>query len=389
MRIAIVVHYFEKHGGFRVMSKLANHWIESGNDVTFIASAASPLPHYPTRAEVIWAGPLGGKSIRSSKRLYPAGLPGRTASLTIPLTLALRRHASQFDAVIVDRTQTAWAAYFAGCSNKTVYYIQAYEPEYFSTYNSRMRQRVLSYISRKSYDLPFGHVVNSPVYCSYPDLRVLEMIPPGIDLELFHPRTSHDGWSNRPIRIGCIGRCETIKGTREALDGIAIAISRGLSAELHIADFGAADHPLLHHPATRIIKPTSDTELAAYYRSLDVMVAVPNVQLGAPHYPVMEAMASGVPVITTGYMPATPENAWFVPINRPDAIADRLFEMQVQTTLREQKVLLGIEATKDFSWERISSRFHSFLENRLLKTAKGGIRSDTATASNRVSKKAA
>ncbi|WP_341479706.1 glycosyltransferase [Clostridium algidicarnis] len=68
--------------------------------------------------------------------------------------------------------------------------------------------------------------------------------------------------------------------------------------------------------------PDGDDNLADYYRNLDILVAPGHIQLGAIHYPVIEAMACNVPVITTGYYPANDENSFIVPVKRPDKIAE-------------------------------------------------------------------
>jgi len=43
------------------------------------------------------------------------------------------------------------------------------------------------------------------------------------------------------------------------------------------------------NPACVVVVPGNDTELADYYRSVDILIAPGTVQHGAPHYPVMEA----------------------------------------------------------------------------------------------------
>ena len=59
-------------------------------------------------------------------------------------------------------------------------------------------------------------------------------------------------------------------------------------------------------------KPNCDSELADYYRSIDILIAPSFLQLGAYHYPVIEALACGTAVITAGYLPGNKYNSWIL-----------------------------------------------------------------------------
>ena len=95
------------------------------------------------------------------------------------------------------------------------------------------------------------------------------------------------------------------------------------------------------------------------------MVAPGTVQLGAPHYPVLEAMACGIPVITTGYMPASRENnnAWIVPIADADSIAQAILEAIEAPHLREKRKQKGLEDIQKFSWQAVAKIFLDLFEN--------------------------
>jgi glycosyltransferase involved in cell wall biosynthesis len=81
------------------------------------------------------------------------------------------------------------------------------------------------------------------------------------------------------------------------------------------------------HDRVEILTPASDTELSNFYREIDVLIAPGIVQLGACHYPVIEAMACGTPVITTGYYPADSTNSWIVPVKDSHAIANSVIDI--------------------------------------------------------------
>ena len=129
---------------------------------------------------------------------------------------------------------------------------------------------------------------------------------------IFFPKNSKIENPNQKLILGCIGRIQKIKGTHLVLDAFRKLKQKHKQVELHIA-FGNKD--LENEEGIKIIQPNGDKDLAAFYRSVDVIIAPGTVQLGAIHYPVLEAFASGTSVITTGYSKADRTNSFIVPIN--------------------------------------------------------------------------
>ncbi|MGL4567899.1 MAG: glycosyltransferase, partial [Fusobacteriaceae bacterium] len=106
-----------------------------------------------------------------------------------------------------------------------------------------------------------------------------------------------------------------------------------------------------------LVKPDGDNNLADYYRSLDVLVAPGHIQLGAIHYPVIEAMACNVPVITTGYYPANEENSFIVPIKSPEKIAEELEKIYYNYEIAYNKAKEAQKNIDEFSWDRVADKF--------------------------------
>jgi glycosyltransferase involved in cell wall biosynthesis len=130
--------------------------------------------------------------------------------------------------------------------------------------------------------------------------------------------------------------------------------ARGAPVELHVAFGGVADE-LRRLPGLRVVVPANDTELAAFYRSLDVMLAPGLIQLGAPHYPAMEAMACGVPLVTTGYMPADADNSWLVPVAHTGAIVAAVGAILADPEEARRRAARGLEAMRPFAWARVAA----------------------------------
>lgn len=165
-----------------------------------------------------------------------------------------------------------------------------------------------------------------------------------------------------PWTVGTIGRHEPTKGTKYVLEAFEKLAAIDANVHLKVA-FGNLPSEWSHE-RVEIVVPQNDRELAEYYRSVDVLVAPGTVQLGACHYPVLEAMACGTPVITTGYIPADSSNAWIVPVCDSSAIVDALLDIRATApqTL-EAKLTSAAEAITSFEWSRVAENFLSHFED--------------------------
>jgi glycosyltransferase involved in cell wall biosynthesis len=108
------------------------------------------------------------------------------------------------------------------------------------------------------------------------------------------------------------------------------------------------------------VVPRNDRELGEYYRSLDVLLALCTQQHGAHHYPVLEAMATGVPVVTTGYTPATRSNSWIVGAGHVEA-AQALGEVWCQEAEARARSDRARVAIKGYAWDVVAKRFLDLL----------------------------
>jgi glycosyltransferase involved in cell wall biosynthesis len=288
---------------------------------------------------------------------------GNALSIYLRMTLALRRIAASYDMVLANHSMTALPVALATASGtKRFYYVQAYETEYYELENG-IKAKILSFLSALSYRLPLRQIANSPIYIGYRGIKASSWVPPGIDSSLFYRRRSSpffrkDGsWT-----VGIIGRREPSKGTRYALDAFEKLAAIDPRVKLKVA-FGNLPDDWSHERA-EVVVPKNDAELADFYRSVDILVAPGTVQLGACHYPVLEAMAVGTPVITTGYLPANAENSWLVPIKNAEAIAAAMQEIaEGDVSNMQRKLDNAALAIKDFYWEEVAQRFLEIMKS--------------------------
>jgi glycosyltransferase involved in cell wall biosynthesis len=347
VRILIPILGFARTGGYRVLSELASAWIAGGHDVSFLVPDSSEEPYFPTQGRILWAGRRGAVSTQRSGREKPSW-----HYHLLVLFSALRRIGREYDVILANHSLTAWPVALARCGDASkLYYIQAYEPEYYAGERT-LRGYILAVVTALTYHLRLVRIVNAPVYFRYRNLRATHCVPPGIDLSIFSPGPDREARQPGEVVIGCIGRREKYKGTEYVLHAFEALCQRDGRFRLRIA-YG---HPLegWRHERSELVMPRNDPELAAFYRSLDILVAPGTVQHGAPHYPVLEAWACGIPVVTTGYMGASAQNAWMVKNADAASICEAVLDIVSQPSEARNRCQEGWKRAQAHAWDNVS-----------------------------------
>ena len=354
MRIIIPILGFGRAGGYRVLSQLANEWVKKGHEVDFLCPNSSDEPYFPTYAGILWVDSAG----KISKVHLVTSRPSGWYHLK-SLYRGLNVIGAKYDIIFANHSLTAWPVSLASCDKaRKFYYVQAYEPEYYIS-TKTIRGYLLAVISALSYHLPLNRIVNAPIYFRYKNLRATQFVPPGLDLNIFKPvEINKNLVGAKNITIGCIGRHEPEKGTILVLRAFQELYKRYARFLLRIA-YG--NLPLnWKHEKCEVVIPNNDEELADYYRGLDILVAPGTVQHGAPHYPVLEAGACGVAVVTTGYMGANLETAWIVRNKDVNSIIGAIYKMIFSDNLRIDKILKFSSEAQNYSWGQVSSKMLDF-----------------------------
>lgn len=347
MKILVPIIGFGPSGGFRVLSRLATEWQRAGHAVTIVTPVGTAPPYHPTEAAIRWVGPWGPVLATAPPDAGPARLQGIRNVASV--WNGVRQLGAGHDVILANHCLTSWPIWLGGATRaQRFYYIQADEAE-----NYRMEGHpVKALLARGSYALPFAQIVNAPVYPVVAPDTVL--VPPGIDLDVFTPKPApRDFGDGAPIVLGTIGRHEPSKGTRYALAAFEALAASDPRYRLSVA-YGNLPEGWSHQGAA-IHVPRGDAELAAWYRSVDILLAPGTVQHGAPHYPVMEALASATPVVTTGYMPADAGNSWLV-ANRDSAAIAAAVRGLVADPGYHARVEAGRRAIAAFAWPAVAAR---------------------------------
>jgi glycosyltransferase involved in cell wall biosynthesis len=182
------------------------------------------------------------------------------------------------------------------------------------------------------------------------DVHKIIVTPYGVDSERFRPRTTPkcDG----VFRVLFVGQIGQRKGMSYLLK--AYQLFRKRDSELHVVG-SYVPGSQVYAPYFTLYRHTEHVpqqDLPALFQDADVFV-FPSLIEGMPLV-VLEAMACGLPVITTTHGPGDilrdGVDGFFVPIRDPEAIAARLEQLYLDPALREQMGRNAREQAARHSW---------------------------------------
>lgn len=348
--IPLVVN-FGSQGGYRVLSQLANNWMKMGHEVNFLVYKDFTKPYFPTQASMIKYNEFGDivdiTEVKNNLKILG----------TLQLRWAMRKALDVLEADVVLATQcfTAGPVWKSKINAKKFYYIQAYEPEFYS--GKKLKDFIYKNLAKNSYNYPLKKIVNSEMYFDYKEIKTNRVVYPGLDFNVFYPKTDALVKKSKYI-IGTIGRLEKIKGTQYIIEAFEILRKKyGEQIELHIA-FGNSEWS--DFDGVKLIKPNNDSELGDYYRSVDIYVCASTFQLQAVHYPVIEAMSCKTVLITTGYYPADENNSYLVKIKDKNPIVDKVEEIIGYPDEAEQKAKNALKDINQFDWINVSQKMITY-----------------------------
>lgn len=224
-------------------------------------------------------------------------------------------------------------------------------------------------------------LVTSPNYVvSSPELVRLAnrcfVLPIGVDVERFAapPRTRPD----RPTLL-FMGRHRYYKGLGDlikAMPEINADLIVGGDGPMRAAWEAAADElGLIASGQVRFIGNVPDDDLPGLYRSVDIFVLPANARSEAFGIVLIEAMAAGLPCVTTelgtgtSYAVLDGVTGLVVPARTPPALAEALNRLAADDSLRERMGAAGqARARREFQLEAMVDRVEAVYKYALNKT---------------------
>jgi D-inositol-3-phosphate glycosyltransferase len=216
------------------------------------------------------------------------------------------------------------------------------------------------------------------------DARKIHIVPPGVDLSLFHPiplEVAQDFIGQAPDHrmILFVGRMDPVKGLDTLMRAMAIVVERDPqwqeNACLCVVGGDAADDPaLMDAEMARIdrlrhelgltgtvtfLGPRSQQELPYYYGAAQVVV-VPS-RYESFGLVALEAMACGTPVIASNVgglatLVRDGRTGFLVPDGDAEALAAKLLPLLSDPALRSALGSHGIATAEAYGWPTIAER---------------------------------
>jgi len=224
---------------------------------------------------------------------------------------------------------------------------------------------------RAGFALADGYTVSSErlraIYATQPDLPAPDaVISDGVDTDRFSPRQAERA-ADAPFALGWVGNSAwgkqsggyDVKGFTRLFE----PMMRFLAASGHAVEAKVAD------PQVRRI---SFEEMPDFYRQLDIFVCTSSIE-GTPN-PVLEAMACGIPVVSTdvGIVPEVfgdLQKRFIVDDPDPVKFADAVAELLRNKSLRAAIGRENRQQASNWSWEHKTAAWWPFWQSVALRAS--------------------
>lgn len=215
------------------------------------------------------------------------------------------------------------------------------------------------------------------------------IVPPGVDTSRFYPIPSDEAKEYIGVppcerMLLFVGRIEPLKGIDTLIQ--AIAIMRKMGVFVCLSVIGGEPNPSVETENTEMVRLKEMCEQAGlsdlvtflgkrgqdtlpYYYSAVEAVVVPS------HYEsfgmvALEAMACGAPVVASqvgglAYLVKDGETGFTVPVDDPQALAERLALLINDQSLRQRLGRQAAQAAREYAWENIADRIINVYQDLL------------------------
>jgi phosphatidylinositol alpha-mannosyltransferase len=209
-----------------------------------------------------------------------------------------------------------------------------------------------------------------PIYYGVRRAKVI-VIPNGINLESYSNRNGGQKLDGEPAIIS-IGRFSFLKGTPTLIEAVARVRTKVPGAKLHIIGKvapeylqfsrspGVGEYTVFHGEVEK------HTDVLRYLRGSDIFVSASRHEgFGIV---ILEAMASGVPVIASNIessqeLISDGKNGLLFPVGDADALSEVIVTLYSNELLRKELVSQGLETAKRYSWSDIASKYISLYQS--------------------------
>ena len=205
---------------------------------------------------------------------------------------------------------------------------------------------------------------------------VIDVIPNGVDLDRFYPAettNSRDRVSSSavPLKLLTVGRLSVTKRTEMLIDAAQILHEDGCDVRLTVVGGGAMEQRLRQTVSQRnlsdIVEITGRIEpekMPQVYRQNDVFVSA-TMQEGMSNA-MLEAMASGLPIVTTrceGVEELIADNGIVTDAAEPGQIASAVKTLADNPNARKKTSIAARKRAEKYGWKSVAERYLSHYRN--------------------------
>jgi len=361
MKITFVMAGTGRTGGVRVLFEVGDRLARRGYNVTFLSLGFPSHEWFNFKGDVTFLYPESEYMplLFPLLRKYSLGdvINYGLRVLKIPYEIESYKILAQniprdSDIVVATFCFTAFAVHRANIGIG-YYYIQHYEPLFFST-NPYLYQ-----IAKETYYLPLKWVVNSSWVNEQLRKRIGRQGPvivPGVNTNVFFPREVNRREDVNKTIIS-LGKSSRIKGLNYLFE--ALEMIKKTNFELKLILYGNEPYLTKLSPVnTEYYYNPSDEELSKLYSLSDVAVTA-SLYESSP-LPPLEAMACGTPVVTTRY--GTEDycfneiNSLVVPPKDSKALANAILRLLKDENLKENLKKEGLKTAQCFTWDKTADK---------------------------------
>lgn len=189
----------------------------------------------------------------------------------------------------------------------------------------------------------------------------IAIIPYGVDVTRFYPATKRDDGTFRVLFVGGIGQRKGIKYLLEAfrqlnLPGAELVLVGGV--------IGGGDALKPYQGIFRHVPNVPYREVNTVFQSADIFV-YPSLHEGSA-LAIYEALASGLPVITTpnsGSVVRDGVDGFIVPIRDVEALKEKILLLYQDKVIRDRMGLQARKRAESFTWQAYRQKLGTLVQN--------------------------
>jgi len=196
----------------------------------------------------------------------------------------------------------------------------------------------------------------------------IDVIPNGVEIEKFHPGQS--GETSDKLRLLTVGRLSATKRVEMLIDAVEILHIDGVKLHLTVAGGGQLEPQLKDTVSNRnlgeiveIAGRIDPEKMPHLYRESDIFVSA-SLQEGMSNA-MLEAMASGLPIITTrceGVDELIADNGVIVERANAEEIAGAVRTVADNPQMRTDMAVAARGRAKHYTWSRVADEYLSLYE---------------------------